>query len=254
MERLWMVPTYVILTLIVIGPLGSFLRVFSPLGGFQLVFLAVLVGVVFGIGLAGAAAYASVSGKTWRPRALRGSMLPLGIALLAFASLSLRSGPMMNDVSTDLLDRLEYSPDVVAKRSSAEPQTEQRAHFDSLQREHYPDIAPIVVQKPVAETFALAESVARAMPGWTVTKVDAAAGRIEAYDTSRVFHFVDDVVIRVRPEGAGSRVDIRSRSRDGLGDYGVNAKRVRAYLAAFQAEAASAHVALSPAALPAARR
>ena len=71
MERLWMVPTYVILTLLVIGPLGSFTRVLSPFGGFQLVFLAVLVGAVFGIGLAGAAAFASATGKTWRPRAPR---------------------------------------------------------------------------------------------------------------------------------------------------------------------------------------
>ena len=66
--------------------------------------------------------------------------------------------------------------------------------------------------------------------------VDESAGRIEAYDTSRVFHFVDDVVIRVRGEGTDSRVDMRSRSRDGLGDSGVNAKRVRAYTEAFKAE------------------
>jgi uncharacterized protein (DUF1499 family) len=245
MERLWMVPTYVILTLLVIGPLGSFLRVFTPLGGFQLVFLAVLVGVVFGIGLAGAAAFASATGKTWRPRALRGSIVPLGLALAVFAMLSLRPTPMMNDVSTDLLDRLEFTPDVAARRTSAEPQTEQRAHFDELQRQHYGDIAPILLSEPVEQAFARAEAVARAMPGWTVTSADPAMGRIEAYDTSRIFHFVDDVVIRVRAEGAGSRVDIRSRSRDGLGDSGVNAERVRAYIAAFQARSAEGQAALS---------
>lgn len=234
MERLWMVPTYVILTLLVIGPAGSFLRVFTPLGGFQLVFLAVLVGAVFGIGLAGAAAFASATGKSWRPRALRGAILPLGLALVVFALLTLRPTPVMNDVSTDLTDRIEFTPDVSARRTSAEPQAEQRAHFDELQRESYGDIAPIVVPTPVDQTFQRAESVAKAMPGWTVTSVDPAAGRIEAYDTSRIFHFVDDVVIRVRADGAGSRVDIRSRSRDGLGDSGVNAKRVRAYIAAFK--------------------
>jgi uncharacterized protein (DUF1499 family) len=234
MERLWMVPTYVILTLIVVGTLGSYFRVFTPFGGFQLVFLAVLVGAVFGIGLAGAAAYASATGKSWRPRALRGAILPLGLALAMFAMLSLRPTPVMNDVSTDLENRIEFAPEVVAQRTSPEPQTEQRAHFDALQKEHYGDIRPIVVQAPVAETFQRAVAVAKAMPGWTVTKVDEAAGRIEAQDTSRIFHFVDDVVVRVRAEGAGSRVDVRSRSRDGLGDSGVNAERVRAYLAAFE--------------------
>ena len=236
MERLWMVPTYVIVTLLVIGPLGSYLGIFRPFGGFQLVFLAVLVGVVFGIGLAGAAAYASATGKAWRPRALRGAILPLGLALVVFAMLSLRPTPIMNDVSTDLENRIEFDPTVTALRTSPEPQAEQRAHFDALQKEHYGDITPIVVATPVDETFKRAVDVAQAMPGWTVTKVDEASGRIEAYDTSKVFHFVDDVVVRVRGDGAGSRVDLRSRSRDGLGDSGVNAERVRAYVAAFKGE------------------
>jgi uncharacterized protein (DUF1499 family) len=235
MERLWMVPTYVILTLIVVGVGGAFFRVFTPFGGFQLVFLAVLVGVVFGIGLAGAAAYASATGKAWRPRALRGAILPLGLALVVFALVTLRPSPVMNDVSTDLQDRIEFKPEVTALRTSAEPQAEQRAHFDTLQKESYGDIQPIVVASPVDETFKKAVEVAQAMPGWTITNVDESSGRIEAYDTSRVFHFVDDVVIRVRVEGEGSRVDMRSRSRDGLGDSGVNAKRVRAYTAAFKA-------------------
>ena len=48
------------------------------------------------------------------------------------------------------------------------------------------------------------------------------------------FGFVDDVVIRVEADGAGSRIDMRSLSRQGVGDLGVNARRVRAYLAALR--------------------
>jgi uncharacterized protein (DUF1499 family) len=51
---------------------------------------------------------------------------------------------------------------------------------------------------------------------------------LEARDVSVVFRFVDDVVVRVRARESGSVVDIRSRSRDGRGDLGVNAARVRA--------------------------
>ena len=40
-----------------------------------------------------------------------------------------------------------------------------------------------------------------------------------------------DIAIRVRPTDAGSRVDVRSVSRVGVGDFGTNAARVRAYLA-----------------------
>ena len=155
--------------------------------------------------------------------------MPLLIAIPAFIAVNLSSTPTMNDVSTDLSDRLEFDPEVTAKRTSAEPGEEQRAHFDTLQRQSYPDLAPIAVALPPDQAFAQAKKAAESLPGWQVTSADAATGRIEATDTSRIFHFVDDVVIRVRPDGAGSRIDIRSRSRDGLGDMGVNAKRVRGY-------------------------
>jgi uncharacterized protein (DUF1499 family) len=55
---------------------------------------------------------------------------------------------------------------------------------------------------------------------------------IEAVATSRLFHFRDDIAIRVRADGGGgSRVDMRSKSRVGQGDLGVNAARIRAYMA-----------------------
>ena len=59
-----------------------------------------------------------------------------------------------------------------------------------------------------------------------------ADGRIEATDTTRWFGFKDDVVVRVKPEGTGSRVDVRSLSRVGRSDVGKNASRIRAYLTA----------------------
>jgi uncharacterized protein (DUF1499 family) len=40
--------------------------------------------------------------------------------------------------------------------------------------------------------------------------------------------------VRIRPEGNGSRVDVRSLSRVGLSDIGTNAKRITAYLAALR--------------------
>jgi uncharacterized protein (DUF1499 family) len=72
------------------------------------------------------------------------------------------------------------------------------------------------------------------MPRWNITATDPAAGRIEASEASFWFGFVDDIAIRVAAEGAGSRIDIRSLSRQGKGDLGVNAARVRAYIAALR--------------------
>jgi uncharacterized protein (DUF1499 family) len=39
------------------------------------------------------------------------------------------------------------------------------------------------------------------------------------------------VVVRLRSEGGGTRVDVRSKSRVGVGDAGANAARVRKLLA-----------------------
>ena len=54
----------------------------------------------------------------------------------------------------------------------------------------------------------------------------------EASDRTRWFGFTDDIVVRVTAAGAGSRVDVRSVSRIGRGDFGTNAARVRRFLAA----------------------
>jgi uncharacterized protein (DUF1499 family) len=67
--------------------------------------------------------------------------------------------------------------------------------------------------------------------GWELVASDSTAGRIEATATTPWFGFKDDVVVRVRPEGSGSRIDVRSVSRVGKSDVGANAKRIRAYLA-----------------------
>jgi uncharacterized protein (DUF1499 family) len=63
-----------------------------------------------------------------------------------------------------------------------------------------------------------------------------AEGRIEAVDTTKWFGFHDDIVVRIKAEGRGSRVDIRSKSRDGRSDLGVNAQRIRAFTEKLKAE------------------
>jgi uncharacterized protein (DUF1499 family) len=78
-----------------------------------------------------------------------------------------------------------------------------------------------------------AEQLARDR-GWAIAAVDPRAGTLEATATTLFFRFKDDVVVRVRPDSlraGGSVVDVRSISRVGVSDVGVNAKRIRAFLA-----------------------
>ena len=57
-------------------------------------------------------------------------------------------------------------------------------------------------------------------------------GRLEATDTVSLFGMKNDIVIRARAaeNGAASIIDMRSVSRDGVHDLGINAKRVRDFL------------------------
>jgi uncharacterized protein (DUF1499 family) len=67
--------------------------------------------------------------------------------------------------------------------------------------------------------------------GWNIVGVEPRDGRIEAIAVTPWFGFRDDVVIRVKPASGGSRIDIRSKSRQGLSDLGANARRIRDFQA-----------------------
>ena len=89
---------------------------------------------------------------------------------------------------------------------------------------------------PPAQAFERVLSQVRAL-GWDVSAADPAEGRIEAVDTTFFFGFKDDVVIRLRPVPGGTRVDVRSTSRVGVGDAGTNAARIGRLLAALRSGA-----------------
>ncbi|MBC2778402.1 DUF1499 domain-containing protein [Parasphingopyxis marina] len=103
----------------------------------------------------------------------------------------------------------------------------------------YPDIQPIIVPVSVPETIAAAERLVEER-GWELAAADPATGRLEATETVSIYRFKDDVVLRVtpNPNGPGSVVNMRSVSRVGISDLGVNAERVRAFLADLSAATA----------------
>ncbi|HET7669467.1 MAG TPA: DUF1499 domain-containing protein [Burkholderiales bacterium] len=127
--------------------------------------------------------------------------------------------PYINDITTDTERPPQFSP--------PKPYP---SHFGELQRIGYPDLRPLELAAPPQQAFARAAQTARAQ-GWEITALDDSAGRIEAVATTRWFGFKDDVAIRITAAGAGSRVDMRSRSRVGRSDVGTNARRIREYLA-----------------------
>src|SRR5207237_4421058 len=107
--------------------------------------------------------------------------------------------------------------------------------FGAIQRACCADLRPARLPLAPPRAFGVVRQVAETMPAWRITAADADAGSIEAVATSRLFGFEDDIVLRIRPDGAsGTRVDMRSKSRNGKGDLGANAARIRAFVAAVE--------------------
>jgi len=142
--------------------------------------------------------------------------------------------PPIHDITTDLDDPPRFVAVLARRRGAPNAAEHGGAALAARQREGYPDLGPARFRDPPDRVFARVLEVARAL-GWEIVAAVPADGRLEATDRTRWFGFRDDVVVRVRPDGAGSRVDVRSVSRVGRSDLGTNARRIRGFVEALRA-------------------
>jgi hypothetical protein len=200
----------------------------------------------------------SLAGIVWITSALRrndsqgwryGVLGLAGSLVVAFIPLNqLRLyliSPPIHDISTDV----EYAPPFVAllpQRVGATNGADydgmklvdyggRKTHVAAAQKKAYPDIrADGVLEKP-AVLFWHAFETAKRMSGWNIVAFDEKSGMIEASATSAWFGLTSDIAIRVKPAGRlGARLDIRSKSRTGENDMGMNATIVRDYIKAVE--------------------
>jgi len=139
------------------------------------------------------------------------------------------SVPPIHDISTDTDDPPAFVAVLPLRAGAMNPPEYAGPETAAKQKEAYPDIQPIMSDESPQAMFDKALAAAKDM-GWEIDAAAPEEGRIEATDTTMWFGFKDDVVIRVRAEGAGSRLDIRSKSRVGISDVGKNAERIRAFM------------------------
>jgi uncharacterized protein (DUF1499 family) len=140
--------------------------------------------------------------------------------------------PPIHDITTDVANPPQFVRVAALRKPDDHP-----VAYDGVgeqQRKAYPDLAPLVLKAPRDEVFAAARDAIASM-GLELVEADAAQGRIEATATSLLFGFKDDVVVRIADDPNGTKVDVRSKSRVGRNDFGVNAKRIRAFQAKLRA-------------------
>jgi uncharacterized protein (DUF1499 family) len=223
--------------LFVAGPVLAHTAVLSAMVGFGLFGLGGLTGVFAALtGLvAGIRRHGSGRWAAWR-----GTFPALAVAG-AFVYAGSRGGnlPAINDITTDTVQPPQF---VEAGRLAANRDRDLSYPGDSFARQQqlaYPDLQPLRLDVAPDRAYEHVLATARRMPTWSITRADGFARALEGTATSVLFRFQDDFVIEVREENGQSVVHMRSKSRDGKGDLGANARRIRAFLSRVQ-EAATA--------------
>lgn len=217
------------LFLVVLGFATAHFGILAPYTSFRMLAVGLIVGsllaVILGtIGWVKSRGEAVGRRRSWHGLILGGLLLLAAVVLIAPHT----GAPPIHDLTTNPDDPPTFVEALRHPDNIGRDLTYPHGGDDVIehQRRAYPDLQPIEVALSPDEAFAAALQVAEQL-GWTILWANAELGTIEAYEVSWAFRFVDDLVVRVRPQGIGSRVDMRSTSRVGISDLGANATRIR---------------------------
>ncbi len=230
------------------GVLGAHLGVLAPMTGlraFVLGFVIAALALVLGVlGVVRTSAAARRSGRRYAAAGVVLGLLivvPTGLTMWRWLSMPY---PDINDITTDYAN-----PPQFANRPglSAASMRYDRARLESIQTRYYPKLGPLRLDERPDDAFARVRAAAHvpplagrqianpipSMPGWFIVYIDPATRTVEGVETSWLFRFRDDFVIEVRPgpDAGSSLVEMRSRSRHGIGDFGANYNRICAFFA-----------------------
>ncbi len=215
--------------LAVVGLVCANLGLVAPLRGFIVCMGSAIIGGFLAtvLSLVGIAMTRGGRDPGGRQKAWLGLAIGLGLILAVLAGFVTGDRNPINDITTDL----ENPPAFASESAVAEyagRDMSYPADFAPIVRANYPDLGPLTTQDPVDTSYQKALATAESL-GWQITARNENDHTFDAKDTTKLFRFVDDVTVRVGADGMGARVDIRSKSRDGRGDMGANAKRIQRF-------------------------
>lgn len=219
------IPAILAVVLFTIPPLLSHAGLLPPFTAF-LIWIGSLVPGVIAL-LVGA--HAATKGRISQGLiSLAIGLVPIGV--IGSGAIEGRRYPPVNDIATNL----DSPPQFVAAADADENQGKDLTYPQDYRgpvSAAYPDLISLQLPMPAAEAFTMVRSAADSMPNWRIVRVDPETMIIEGEETSGLFQFTDDFVIRVLPMDGTSQVDMRSRSRVGQADFGANANRIRKFFA-----------------------
>ena len=201
---------------------------------------ALVAGLFLAVEAAGLALFAFVriwmEGRRGLGMAIRGLVLALLIlGYPGYFAVRALVRPPLNDVSTDIDDPPTFSRSraaLEARGGRIPPDVAPEAR--RLQRQAYPQIAPLTLDLPAEQVYDLVRRAAQSR-GWQIIEAARPGGRVglgrlEAVDRTFLLRLPDDITVRIRPRADGARIDVRSASRIGQHDLGQNAQRIQRFL------------------------
>lgn len=148
-----------------------------------------------------------------------------------------RRFPPINDITTNTTSPPEFVQTAKMPENQGIEFSYPGESFARQQQAGYPELKALFVKLTPSETFLLMLAAAESNIQWKVKVVDGLTLSLEGYEESMLFHFRDDFVVQARTANGGTLVEMRSRSRDGRGDLGVNAARIARFLEAVSSKA-----------------
>ncbi len=146
--------------------------------------------------------------------------------------------PKLNDIETTPQKPIAFKQLAAMRPADSNRIEDPDAAKIEAQRQAYPDIKPLVLERSSTETFDMVHEAVKRI-GWTVVVAeppkDGAPGHIEATDKTLVMGYTDDVAVEIGGDDTRAVIDLRSVSRYGSHDLGANAARIRAFYAEMQA-------------------
>ena len=216
---------------------GARLGLWEPITGFGLYrnYLNILGFIVAGVGLA--ALIIHLTRKEKSKAMLGGIAMIFGFACLGPMVATVLNPPVrgapIHNISTDTVNPPEFLVLDENRAGASNPLEYGGPELAAAQAAAYPDIGPLETDLSADTAYQRALIVAQGM-GWDIVAADADNFRFEATARTSVFYFADDIVVVVTPEDDGSRIDMRSVSRVGRSDQGVNAARIRTFQQQFE--------------------
>jgi uncharacterized protein (DUF1499 family) len=237
-SKLFIFSAGICLFLLIAGPLGYKFEV-SGLGPSLVTVLIAVVGAV--IVFVGSLIMLFIANKNGLIQDRNLLLVAIAICVIPMITIGPQmvkgtSVPPIHDVSTDTKEPPKFV-EVVALREGApnglEYEFEGSAEkLAEMQMAAYPELKTLQSELSVADAVDRSASVL-ASQGLEIVSTDQANGIVEATATTFWFGFKDDVIVRVKKSNTGSVIDVRSVSRVGQSDIGVNAARIMKFIDSF---------------------